>query len=236
MSEYVNADTNEIAKFSQLAKQWWDMEGPCKPLHIINPVRLLYVQQRVELGQKKVLDIGCGGGIFSESLAEQGASVMGLDMSEAALKVAKEHAQAKSLPIHYVQSTAEEFADLHPRQFDVVTCMELLEHVPDPANLIKACARLVKPGGHLFFSTINRTLKAYGLAILAAEYLLQMLPKGTHDYAKFIKPSELSRWLRDAGLKINDIKGIVYQGIIDKASLSENIEVNYILHAQLDLA
>lgn len=237
MQPYTNIDHTEIAKFSELAKHWWDPQGPCKPLHRINPVRLHFVQQQVKsLAGKKILDIGCGGGIFSEGLAEQGAIVTGIDMSEPTLVAAKEHCQNKSLSLRYFCITAEEFAQQHSHQFDVITCMELLEHVPDPLQLIQACTKLLKPEGHVFFSTINRTFKAYALAILAAEYITNVLPKGTHDYKKFIKPSELCRWIRETGLTVNAIKGIDYQGITHVASLSDATDVNYILHAQADAA
>ncbi|MDF2867197.1 MAG: ubiG 2 [Gammaproteobacteria bacterium] len=232
MQTFTNVDSTEIAKFSELAAHWWELDGPCKPLHIINPVRLNFVQQHLDLQGKKVLDIGCGGGIFSESLAMQGAQVTGIDMSEAALAVAKTHCQDKSLQLNYLCVSAEEFATQNFRQFDVITCMELLEHVPDPITLVQTCANLVKPGGDLFFSTINRTLKAYLLTILAAEYIAKLLPKGTHDYAKFIRPSELCAWLRYAELEVKTIRGINYQALTDKAQLTRNIDTNYILHAK----
>ena len=232
MQKFTNVDSIEIAKFSELATDWWELDGPCKPLHVINPVRLAFVQQQLDLTGKKVLDIGCGGGIFSESLAMQGAEVIGIDMSETALRVAEAHCQNKSLPLHYVCASAEEFAESHAQQFDVVTCMELLEHVPDPISLVQTCAKLVKPGGDLFFSTINRTLKAYLLTIIAAEYIAKLLPKGTHDYAKFIRPSELCAWLRSAELEVTTLKGINYQGLTNKARLINNIDTNYIIHAK----
>ncbi len=232
MPKFTNVDSIEIAKFSELATDWWELDGPCKPLHIINPVRLAFVQQQLDLAGKKVLDIGCGGGIFSESLAMQGAEVIGIDMSETALSIAKAHCQAKSLQLNYVCTSAEEFAESNAHQFDVVTCMELLEHVPDPISLVQTCAKLVKPGGDLFFSTINRNLKAYLLTIIAAEYIAKLLPKGTHDYAKFIRPSELCAWLRSAELEVKTIKGINYQGLTNKARLINNIDTNYILHAK----
>jgi 2-polyprenyl-6-hydroxyphenyl methylase/3-demethylubiquinone-9 3-methyltransferase len=229
MTYHSNSDAAEIAKFSALADHWWDLSGPCKPLHIINPTRVEFIQAAVELKDKTVLDIGCGGGILSESLARKGAKVTGIDLSEAAIEVAQAHAKAAGLAIAYSCSNAESF---NQGQFDIVTCMELLEHVPDPACLVQACTRLVKPQGHVFFSTINRTLSAYMLAILGAEYITRMLPIGTHDYAKFIKPSELCAWLRTAGLQVDSIKGIHYRGISHKSSLCDNPDVNYILHAR----
>lgn len=233
MPNHFNIDTNEIAKFSQLANDWWDLEGPCKPLHVINPIRLSFITQHAKIAGKKILDIGCGGGILAESMADLGAQVTGIDMSEAALTTARTHAAEKSLQLDYQLATAEEYAAQLPQQFDVVTCMELLEHVPAPIALIQACAKLVKPDGQLFFSTVNRTLKAYLFAILGAEYIAKMLPKGTHEYAKFIRPSELCAWLREADLEVQDIKGIEYQGLLNRARISENVAVNYIAQVRL---
>ena len=187
-----NVDPAEIAKFEELASRWWDLNSEFKPLHDINPLRVNYIDQRAPVAGKKVLDVGCGGGILCEGMAQRGANVTGIDMGEAPLSVASLHLHESGLDIDYQKSTAEDFAELHPEQYDIVTCLEMLEHVPDPGSVISACAKLVKPGGQLFFSTINRNPKSYLFAVIGAEHLLRMLPKGTHDYDKFIKPSELA--------------------------------------------
>jgi 2-polyprenyl-6-hydroxyphenyl methylase/3-demethylubiquinone-9 3-methyltransferase len=228
-----NIDSHEVLKFDSMAADWWNPNGKCKPLHDINPVRLSFIQQHTNLFQQKILDIGCGGGILTESLAQQNAFVTGIDMSPVSLEAARHHAKENSYSIDYQQITAEEMAEKHAGEFDVITCMELLEHVPDPYSLIQACATLIKPGGNIFFSTINRNLKAYGFAILGAEYILRLLPQGTHDYAKFIRPSELAQWARKAGLNIKNLKGMNYNIFTQEYSLSDDVSVNYLVHCQL---
>jgi len=227
----LNIDQAEVSKFEALASRWWDPNSEFKPLHDINPLRLSYIDQRAHITGKKVLDVGCGGGILAESLAAHGALVTGIDAGQAPLTVAKLHALETGIKIDYQQITAEQMAEQHAGQFDVVTCMEMLEHVPDPASVIAACARLVKPAGHVFFSTLNRNPKAYMLAIIGAEYLLNMLPKGTHDYQKFIRPSELDSWIRDADLETREITGMSYNPIGRQYSLGSDIDVNYLVHA-----
>ncbi|MCG8537054.1 MAG: bifunctional 2-polyprenyl-6-hydroxyphenol methylase/3-demethylubiquinol 3-O-methyltransferase UbiG, partial [Pseudomonadales bacterium] len=222
-----NVDHSEIAKFESIANKWWDLEGEFKPLHDINPLRLNYINERVSLAGKNVLDVGCGGGILSEGLAQRGAHVTGIDMGEANLQVAKEHAESQGLSIHYQHIAVEELAAQHPASFDVVTCLEMLEHVPDPSSIVQACATLVKPGGHVFFSTINRNPKSYALAIVGAEYIMNLVPKGTHDYMKFIKPSELSRWARAAQLQIKDISGMSVNPLSMTFKITRDADVNY---------
>ena len=225
-----NADPQELAKFSQLAHRWWDPKSEFKPLHEINPLRLNWIDKHASLTGKTVLDIGCGGGILSESMAGLGASVTGIDLSEKALGVARLHLLESGKTVDYRMISAEDLAAQAPASFDVVTCMEMLEHVPDPASIIAACSALAKPGGHVFFSTINRNPKAYLFAVLGAEYILRMLPKGTHDYAKFLRPSELSRWARSVNLEPDDLIGMTYSPFSDKYSLGSNTDVNYLLH------
>lgn len=225
-----NLDAAEIAKFDALASRWWDPSGEFAPLHAINPLRLDYIRQRAEIAGKRVLDVGCGGGILTEALAEAGADVTGIDMAEAALTVAGLHRQESGARVHYERSTAEQFADLHAGEFDVVTCLEMLEHVPQPDSVIEACHRLVKPGGDIFFSTINRNPKSFLFAIVGAEYLLRMLPAGTHEYEKFIRPSELEEWARHAGLELTDSIGLHYNPVTREYSLGPNIDVNYLMH------
>lgn len=225
-----NVDQAEIAKFESVASQWWNLEGEFKPLHDINPLRLNYINERVGLAKKQVLDVGCGGGILSEGLARRGANVTGIDMGEANLKVAAQHAAQEGLDIDYQMMAVEEFAQQHEGSFDVVTCLEMLEHVPAPDSIVAACARLVKPGGHLFFSTINRNPKSYALAIVGAEYIMNLVPKGTHDYMKFIKPSELCRWARAAGLQVEDVSGMSVNPITMAYKVSKDVDVNYFLH------
>jgi len=228
-----NVDTAEIAKFEALASRWWDKNSEFKPLHDINPLRANYIDQRSPVAQRKVIDVGCGGGILAESLAQRGAQVTGIDMGEAPLSVARLHALEVGVTLQYERITAEEKAAQCAGEFDIVTCMEMLEHVPDPSSVVKACADLVKPNGDVYFSTINRNPKAYAFAILGAEYLLKMLPKGTHDYDKFIKPSELAQWLRAAGLELQDISGMTYNPITKHYKLDGNdVSVNYLLHAK----
>lgn len=226
-----NVDPEELAKFSALASRWWDTNSEFKPLHEINPLRLGYIDSRAAVAGKRVLDIGCGGGILAEGLAHRGATVTAIDMAEASLNVARLHLLESKLDINYQQCTAEQFAEEHPQSFDIVTCLEMLEHVPDPESVIQACARLVKPGGHLFFSTINRNPKSYLFAVLGAEYILQLLPKGTHDYSKFIKPSELASWVRGARLDLQDVTGMLYNPLTKRYSLGRDVDVNYLAYA-----
>ncbi|MBB3060391.1 bifunctional 2-polyprenyl-6-hydroxyphenol methylase/3-demethylubiquinol 3-O-methyltransferase UbiG [Microbulbifer rhizosphaerae] len=227
-----NVDPAEIAKFEQLASRWWDREGEFKPLHEINPLRANYIDQRAPVAGQELLDVGCGGGILAEAMAQRGARVTGIDMGEAPLQVAKLHALESGTQVEYLRIPAEELAAGQPESFDIVTCLEMLEHVPDPASVIRACADLVKPGGHLFFSTISRTAKGWLFAVVGAEYVLKILPKGTHEYAKFIRPSEMGAWLRDAGLEIRDITGMTYNPLTRSYKLNpRNVDVNYLLHA-----
>ncbi len=224
-----NVDQAEIAKFEALAHRWWDRESEFKPLHEINPLRVNWIDEHISLAGKKVLDVGCGGGILSEAMARRGAQVTGIDMGEAPLSVARLHLLESGLEVDYRQITAESLAEESPETFDVVTCLEMLEHVPDPASVIRACHRMVKPGGQVFFSTINRNPKAYALAIVGAEYLLQLLPRGTHDYKKFIRPSELGAWSRDTGLTVKDIVGLTYNPLTKHYKLSADVDVNYMI-------
>lgn len=227
-----NVDTAEIAKFEALAHRWWDRDSEFKPLHEINPLRVNWIDERVGLAGKKVLDVGCGGGILSEAMALRGATVTGIDMGEAPLSVARLHQLESGAQVEYRQITAEALADEMPAQFDVVTCLEMLEHVPNPASVIAACARLVKPGGQVFFSTINRNPKAYLLAIIGAEYVLRLLPRGTHDFKKFIRPSELGAWSRAADLEVLDIIGLTYNPLTKIYKLDNDVDVNYMTHTQ----
>lgn len=224
-----NVDLNEIAKFNALAQDWWDPHGSAKPLHAINPLRLKFITDQINLSGKKIVDVGCGGGILAESMAKLGANVTGIDLGEEVLAVARHHAEIQQLNIHYEHVAAEEMAAQQSDAFDVVTCMELLEHVPDPAAIILDCARLVKPGGQLFFSTINRNPKAYLFAILGAEYILKLLPAGTHDYTKFIRPAEFSNWARTAGLEVREFMGMTYRPFTKQYQLTTNIDVNYLV-------
>ncbi|MFA7316019.1 MAG: bifunctional 2-polyprenyl-6-hydroxyphenol methylase/3-demethylubiquinol 3-O-methyltransferase UbiG [Sulfuricella sp.] len=226
-----NADHQELDKFSQLAHRWWDPNSEFKPLHDINPLRLEYIDSLAGLAGKQVLDVGCGGGILSESMAARGASVTGIDLGEKALKVAKLHLLESGQKVDYRLIAVEELAQQSPGSFDVVTCMEMLEHVPDPLSVVKSCAQLVKPGGHVFFSTLNRNLKSYLFAVIGAEYVLNMLPRGTHDYAKFIKPSELARHCRTAGLNVDQITGMSYNPLSKVYSLGDDTSINYLITA-----
>lgn len=225
----INADPIELEKFSQLAHRWWDPNSEFKPLHEINPLRLNYIDELAELSGKKVLDVGCGGGILSEGMASKGAHVTGIDLGEKALKVAKLHLLESGYQIEYRKISVESLAKEQPQHFDVVTCMEMLEHVPDPMSVVRSCAQLVKPGGWVFFSTINRNPKSYLFAIIGAEYLLNLLPRGTHDYSKFIKPSELARMARHTNLTDGKLIGMTYNPISKIYSLENDIDVNYIM-------
>ena len=225
----MNVDQSEIAKFSALAHRWWDPNSEFKPLHAINPLRLGWIKSFVNLEGKKVVDIGSGGGILAESISKCGADTTGIDLSEKALKVAELHALEVGAKLTYRSIAAEALADEQPEQYDVVTCMEMLEHVPDPASVVRACAKLCKPGGTLFFSTLNRNPKSYLFAIIGAEYILKLLPKGTHEYAKFIKPSELVAFTRHAGLEMIGIKGLVYNPLTQVYRLNEDVDVNYMI-------
>ena len=224
----MNADPLEIQKFSDVAHHWWDTTSEFRPLHEINPLRLEWIHACAGLSGKKVIDVGCGGGILAESMAKKGARVTGIDLSEKALKVADLHSLESELDMRYQLISAEKMAEQEAGQYDVVTCMEMLEHVPDPVSIVQACARLVKPGGHVFFSTLNRQPKAYLLAVIAAEYLLKMLPKGTHDYAKFITPAELSQSIRLAGLNLQSLRGMSYNPLTKIYSLNNDTSVNYL--------
>lgn len=227
-----NADPAELAKFASLAQSWWDPAGPSKPLHELNPLRLRYVENAVGLRDAQVLDVGCGGGILSEAMARSGARVIGIDLSQAVLDVAELHALEGKLAIEYRAIAAEELAAARPGSFDLVTCMEVLEHVPDPAAALAALASLVKPGGHVIISTLNRKPIAFAVAIIGAEYIARMLPRGTHEYLKFIKPSELARWGRAAGLDLLDLTGITYNPLTRAFRLSANTDINYLAHFQ----
>ena len=232
MQSHSNADKDEIKKFEELANQWWDKNSDLKTLHDINPLRLKFINDRCALDNKTVVDVGCGGGILSESMAKLGAKVTGIDLAQASLAVAKLHQTQSHVEIDYQLIAVEDLAAQQPLSFDVVTCMELLEHVPDPAAVISACAALAKAGGSLFFSTLNRTPLSYLQAIIGAEYLLRLLPIGTHDYAKFIKPSELTQWARATGLEIQEIKGMSYNPLTQFYGLTTKPQVNYLVFAQ----
>ena len=225
----VNADAQELAKFGELAHHWWDPEGDFRPLHQINPLRLDWIDRQVRLAGKSVLDVGCGGGILTESMAARGADVLGIDLSTKPLRVAQLHAIEVGLPVRYREVSAEALAAEVPASFDVVTCMEMLEHVPDPASVVRACAVLVKPGGWVFFSTLNRNAKAFALAIVGAEHVLKLLPKGTHEYSRFIRPSELARWCREAALSAQGFKGMEHNPFTGRYFLSDDTSVNYLL-------
>ncbi|MCX7896633.1 MAG: bifunctional 2-polyprenyl-6-hydroxyphenol methylase/3-demethylubiquinol 3-O-methyltransferase UbiG [Rhodocyclaceae bacterium] len=232
MSPSANADPQEIAKFSDLAHRWWDPQSEFKPLHDINPLRVEWIARCVDLAGKDVLDVGCGGGLLAEALARLGARVTGIDLSEKALGVARLHRLESGLTIDYRLISAEALAAETPAAFDIVACLELLEHVPDPAATVAACAQLVKPGGQVFFSTLNRNPKAYLFAIIGAEYLLRLLPKGTHEYAKFIRPAELAQFCRQAGLEVCELKGMSYNPLTKTYRLSRDVSVNYLLRCR----
>jgi len=226
-----NADQSELDKFSALAHRWWDPQSEFKPLHEINPLRLAWIERIAPLKGKTAIDVGCGGGILAEAMARAGARVKGIDLSDKALQVAKFHLLESRLTVDYELCAAETLAAREPGRYERVTCMEMLEHVPDPASTVRACAEMAAPGGQVFFSTINRNAKAYVLAVVGAEYILKLLPKGTHDYAKFIRPSELSRYCRDAGLKVRQIIGMSYNPFTQTYSLGRDTDVNYLVHA-----
>ncbi|MDX1490481.1 MAG: bifunctional 2-polyprenyl-6-hydroxyphenol methylase/3-demethylubiquinol 3-O-methyltransferase UbiG [Pseudohongiellaceae bacterium] len=225
-----NKDQAEISKFEALASRWWDPNSEFKPLHEINPLRMGFISSKTSLAGKKVIDIGCGGGILSEAMAQHGANVTAIDLAEASLAVARLHKLESGLDIRYENISAEDMAEREAGQYDVVTCLEMLEHVPDPESIVRACAKLAKPGGQLFFSTINRNPKAYVFAVLGAEYILNLLPKGTHDFAKFIKPSELASWTRACRLETGEMKGMGYNPLSKRYSLNKDVSVNYLAH------
>jgi 2-polyprenyl-6-hydroxyphenyl methylase/3-demethylubiquinone-9 3-methyltransferase len=233
-SSQANYDPAEVGKFNELASRWWDPAGEFKPLHQMNPLRVQYIEERAPLSGKHCLDVGCGGGILSEGMAAKGAaSVTGIDLAEAALAVALLHLKESGFTnIHYNETSADDLVAEQRGRFDIVTCMEVLEHVPDPSRLIEACAQLTRPGGDIFFSTINRNPKSFALAIVGAEYVLRLLPKGTHAYAKFIRPGEMDAWARKAGLTLQDITGMHYSPISETFSLTADIDVNYMTHFQ----
>ena len=223
-----NVDQTELDKFNQISTRWWDQQGEFRPLHLMNPLRLNYINSRVSLKDKKVLDVGCGGGILSEAMANSGASVTGIDLANEALEVAKLHLLESRLKVDYMQSSVEAIAAEKPAEFDVVTCLELLEHVPQPASVVNACAKLLKPGGSVFFSTINRTAKSYAMAIIGAEYILKLLPRGTHNHKNFIRPSELDLWARQSGLNLKHATGMHYNPVTEQFWLAPGQDVNYI--------
>ncbi|MEP3561557.1 MAG: bifunctional 2-polyprenyl-6-hydroxyphenol methylase/3-demethylubiquinol 3-O-methyltransferase UbiG [Marinobacter sp.] len=229
-----NVDQNEIAKFEALASRWWDPTSEFKPLHDINPLRLNFIDERVSLAGKRVLDVGCGGGLLSEGMALRGAHVTGIDMGEAPLQVAKLHGLESGVKVDYRQTTIEDLArdPEHAGQYDAVTCLEMLEHVPNPASVIQSCAAMLRPGGHLFVSTINRNPKSFLFAIVGAEYIMKMLPRGTHEWNKFIRPSEMSDYLRQAGLDIRELTGMTYNPITKSYKLGRDVDVNYLMHAK----
>jgi len=225
-----NVDPSEIAKFADLASRWWDPDSEFRPLHEINPLRLAYIEQQGPVADQKVIDVGCGGGILTEAMAARGAQVTGIDLGKKALAVARLHALDSGQEIDYQLISAEDMAQAHPGEYDVVTCLEMLEHVPDPASVIRACATLVKPGGRVYFSTLNRNPKSFMLAVVGAEYLLQLLPRGTHQYEKFIKPSELNGWAESAGLSMHELMGLHYNPVFKSYKLAPGVDVNYIAY------
>ncbi len=231
--QFSNVDPNEVAKFEAMSMRWWDREGEFKPLHDLNPARLDYIKTRSNgLSGKKVLDVGCGGGILAESMAHEGADVTGIDMGDANLTIAKMHLYESGEKVTYEKITVEELASKQAGHYDIVTCMEMLEHVPDPASIIAACQKLLTPAGHIFFSTVNRNAKSYAMAIIGAEYLMKLLPKGTHDFKKFIRPAELDQWIRCADLTTQHISGMTYNPLTGHCVLSDDVDINYLIHAQ----
>jgi len=228
-----NLDHDEVNKFDELSAKWWDKDGEFRPLHQINPLRVDFIEERSSMKDKKVLDVGCGGGILAEALSELGANVTGIDASENTIGVAKSHSRSIGSDVIYIQNTIEEFISSHPNEkFDVITCLEMLEHVPSPNEIIKSCSNLLKDDGNIFFSTINRNPRSYLFAVIGAEYILNLLPKGTHDYEKFIKPSELAKWIREAGLNSKETIGLSYNPITGNYWLGKDIQVNYMVHAK----
>ena len=228
-----NLDHDEVNKFDELAAKWWDKDGEFRPLHQINPLRVDFIEERSSMKGKKVLDVGCGGGILAEALNELGANVTGIDASENTIGVAKSHSRSIGSDVIYIQNTIEEFMSSYPNEkFDVITCLEMLEHVPSPNEIIKSCSNLLKDDGNIFFSTINRNPRSYLFAVIGAEYILNLLPKGTHDYEKFIKPSELAKWIREAGLNSKETIGLSYNPITGNYWLGKDIQVNYMVHAK----
>ena len=228
-----NLDHDEVNKFDELAAKWWDKDGEFRPLHQINPLRVNFIEERSSVEGKRVLDVGCGGGILAEALSELGANVTGIDASENTIGVAKSHSRSIGSDVIYIQNTIEEFISSHPNEkFDVITCLEMLEHVPSPNEIIKSCSNLLKDDGNIFFSTINRNPRSYLFAVIGAEYILNLLPKGTHDYEKFIKPSELAKWIREAGLNSKETIGLSYNPITGNYWLGKDIQVNYMVHAK----
>ena len=228
-----NLDHDEVNKFDELAAKWWDKDGEFRPLHQINPLRVDFIEERSSMKDKKVLDVGCGGGILAEALSKLGANVTGIDASENTIGVAKSHSRSIGSDVIYIQNTIEEFISSHPNEkFDVITCLEMLEHVPSPNEIIKSCSNLLKEDGNIFFSTINRNPRSYLFAVIGAEYILNLLPKGTHDYEKFIKPSELAKWIREAGLNSKETIGLSYNPITGNYWLGKDIQVNYMVHAK----
>jgi 2-polyprenyl-6-hydroxyphenyl methylase/3-demethylubiquinone-9 3-methyltransferase len=227
-----NVSRAEVDKFGALANRWWDENGPQKPLHQLNPARLDYVAKQISLKDKKILDVGCGGGLLSEALAREGADVVALDLSSELIEIAKLHLYESNVKVDYRLQSVESLAEELPGQFDAITCMEMLEHVPDPSSILRACEKLLKPGGKLFASTLNRTPAAFAVAIVGAEYLANLLPKGTHDYQKFIKPSELASWCRSEGFNVTDISGLAYNPLSGKAWVNDRTDINYLLTAE----
>lgn len=227
-----NIDITEIAKFNAMAGQWWEPNGPCAPLHVLNPTRLQFIQKFTELDNKDVLDVGCGAGILAESLAKCGAKVTGIDAGADVIAAAIAHAKIKDMPVTYLNKTIEEYLSTHSDRFDIITCMELIEHVPNPSKLIADCTKLLRPGGQIFLSTINRTPKAYALAIIGAEYVLNMLPKHTHDYKKFIRPAELAVMLKQANMQLMDLQGLNFKPFTKTAHLQDDLSVNYLAYAK----
>jgi len=232
-NQFANVDPREVAKFEAMSTRWWDKEGEFKPLHDLNPARLHYIKTRSKgLAAKKILDVGCGGGILAESMAHEGAQVTGIDMGDANLTIARMHLYESGETVSYEKITVEQLATREAGSYDIVTCMEMLEHVPDPGSIINACRQLVKPDGHIFFSTVNRNAKSYALAIIGAEYIMKLLPKGTHDFKKFIRPAELDQWVRAAQLKTQHLSGMSYNPITGHCVLSDDMDINYLVHAR----
>jgi 2-polyprenyl-6-hydroxyphenyl methylase/3-demethylubiquinone-9 3-methyltransferase len=229
MNKTENIDLNELEKFSSRADQWWDINGEFKSLHHINPIRLRFILNNTVLQDMHVLDVGCGGGILTEAMAKQAANVTGIDASKENISIASEHASNNGLNLNYLVTTAEAYSEDNQEKFDLITCMELLEHVPDPSSIIQACAKMIKPGGHVMFSTINRNIKAYMLAVLTGEYLLKLLPRGTHQYEKFIRPSELVNWCNEQSLQLNNLAGMDYNPLLNRCSLTKQPDVNYLI-------